>query len=517
MSDLPVAAFLWIGGSLSWMEQLCVKSFVNKGHPTVLYTYGDVGEVPEGVEVRDGREVLSDDYVVSHGRTQSFALFSDIFRYHLMMKKPGEIWVDTDMLCWKSLENLDPVVVGYEAHKKLNGAILRLPPDSESLREMIEFTNDEYSIPPFVSRELQDDYRAAHEDGAPVHVSEMPWGIWGPLAITYFLKKTGEAKFAAPEAAYYPVHFKDRKLFFKRPTAVMRTFTEETRTIHLWARRTKRFVAKRHSGKALDDNFLGWAMREHDVPFDEGVLQYETRKTFVPVETPDAGEKRPSMTELAERHQTDKGFSKHRYTLLYDMLFQGLRDRDLNIMELGLQAGGPEQGAALDRETTDAPSLRMLLDYFPKAEVIGVDVSDFSWIDSDRFTFVKCDMENREEIAAVAADAPALDIVIDDASHASRHQQMAFLELFPKLKSGGFYIIESLNWQPPIYEDADDPKTIRTVDLFNRFREKGRFTHPDTALSAKLNRMRGDIASAFVFQHHFKKDEVDKLLIIHKA
>jgi len=43
---------------------------------------------------------------------------------------------------------------------------------------------------------------------------------------------------------------------------------------------------------------------------------------------------------------------------------------------------------------------------------------------------------------------PELDIIIDDASHASHHQQKGFLELFPKLKSGGLYIIEDLRWQP---------------------------------------------------------------------
>ena len=54
---------LWIGGSLSWMEQLCLKSFVDKGQKITLFSYEDIPNVPEGVIRRDGREVL----IVSSG------------------------------------------------------------------------------------------------------------------------------------------------------------------------------------------------------------------------------------------------------------------------------------------------------------------------------------------------------------------------------------------------------------------------------------------------------------------
>ena len=68
MSALPTVASLWIGGSLTWLEQLCLKSFVDHGHPTVLYTYGEVQGVPEGVVVKDGREVVDTDAFVTHAK-----------------------------------------------------------------------------------------------------------------------------------------------------------------------------------------------------------------------------------------------------------------------------------------------------------------------------------------------------------------------------------------------------------------------------------------------------------------
>ena len=52
---------LWIGDSLSKSEQLCVKSFVDNGHEFHLYIYGDVKNIPEGVIVKDGNEIVDDD------------------------------------------------------------------------------------------------------------------------------------------------------------------------------------------------------------------------------------------------------------------------------------------------------------------------------------------------------------------------------------------------------------------------------------------------------------------------
>ena len=48
--SLPIVASLWIGGRLSFLEQVCLKSFVDHGHRTILYTYGAVAGVPDGVE-----------------------------------------------------------------------------------------------------------------------------------------------------------------------------------------------------------------------------------------------------------------------------------------------------------------------------------------------------------------------------------------------------------------------------------------------------------------------------------
>ncbi|MCZ4353349.1 hypothetical protein O4H61_12545 [Roseovarius aestuarii] len=223
--------------------------------------------------------------------------------------------------------------------------------------------------------------------------------------------------------------------------------------------------------------------------------------------------KQINLTDLADQYGSDKGSTKHRYTELYHMLFHPYRNRKITFLEMGLLIGGPEHGIDKDRKTTDLPSIRMWLEYFPKANIHGLDVSDFSWFKDDRFTFHRCDMDDRAQIAAVAADIPTPDIVIDDASHASHHQQNAFLEIFPKLASGGLYVIEDLRWQPPPYEIDGITKT---ADLLRSFIDNRTFEHSDAAIAEGFNALIPDISACIVHPAKFQKKRRDQVAVIHK-
>lgn len=220
-----------------------------------------------------------------------------------------------------------------------------------------------------------------------------------------------------------------------------------------------------------------------------------------------------NLTDLADRYGSDKGSSKHRYTELYHMLFHPFRDQEINFLEMGLLIGGPEHGESADRETKDLPSIRMWLEYFTKAKITGLDVSDFSWFSHDRFSFVRCDMDDRANIAEARAEMDDLDIVIDDASHASHHQQNAFLELFPKVKPGGMYIIEDMRWQPKPYEK---PGITKTAALFQSLLHEREFVHSDADVAAEFNGLKDDISGCFVFQARYQKARRDQVAVIHK-
>jgi hypothetical protein len=156
----------------------------------------------------------------------------------------------------------------------------------------------------------------------------------------------------------------------------------------------------------------------------------------------------------------------------------------------------------------------MWLDYFPKARVHGLDVSDFSWFEHERFTFHRCDMGDRSQIArAVAGIDPAPMIVVDDASHASHHQQNAFLEVFPKMPSGGLYVIEDLRWQPKTYEQAGITKT---ADLFRSYLDTRRFAHSDPGVAAEFDALIPAIAGCMLVPAFYQKGRKDQVAVVHK-
>lgn len=50
---LAEIASLWIGDRLTWLEQLCLKSFADAGHHTTLYSYKKIENLPDGVHSAD--------------------------------------------------------------------------------------------------------------------------------------------------------------------------------------------------------------------------------------------------------------------------------------------------------------------------------------------------------------------------------------------------------------------------------------------------------------------------------
>ncbi|KAB1070366.1 hypothetical protein [Methylobacterium soli] len=193
-----------------------------------------------------------------------------------------------------------------------------------------------------------------------------------------------------------------------------------------------------------------------------------------------------SLTSLANRYGSDKGNqheSRHQYTYIYDLLFSPMRDSEINFLEMGLARGGPELGQPIDR-IVDSPSVSMWLEYFSSAKIFGFDISDFSHIKHDRFTFIRGDSGNRPDLRKVAASAPYFNVIIDDGSHASYHQQLGLKVLFDKLLPGGLYIIEDLHWQSPYFESVlpSVPKTgtfLRELFENNKYLENSLFSEED--------------------------------------
>lgn len=107
---LDVIQSLWIGGPLSEMEKLSIRSFVKNGHPYHLYTYGDVPFIPDGSIVCDANEIIPKSEVFSI--RGGYSSFSDFFRWKLIRDRGGW-WADTDTVCLRPFDfSADYVFVG---------------------------------------------------------------------------------------------------------------------------------------------------------------------------------------------------------------------------------------------------------------------------------------------------------------------------------------------------------------------------------------------------------------------
>ena len=215
---------------------------------------------------------------------------------------------------------------------------------------------------------------------------------------------------------------------------------------------------------------------------------------------------RDELTRLCNKHGTDKGtiaHAQHAYSRHYHRAFRHLRDSPITLLEIGLCA---------DANSRIAPSLAVWRSYFPKARIIGFDINDFSHIEMYNCTTIQGDSSSRNDLHELGQINGPFDIIIEDASHASRHQQVALASLFPYVRPGGFFCIEDLNWQPKDLESGAIPKT-RALLRAGHFSSPAMTPDESSYLSEHIDQIRffnsWDIGIG-------NKDRTDALAIIQK-
>ncbi len=206
------------------------------------------------------------------------------------------------------------------------------------------------------------------------------------------------------------------------------------------------------------------------------------------------------LTALADRHRTDKGSQcgdSHLYTEIYATSFESFRLQEFVLLELGLlhTPDREQERNPAARSVDRIPSIEMWLEYFPNATCYGFDLADFSTLEKPRFRFIRGDLSEDADIARLASSIPSPRIIIDDASHASFHQQRAFLRLFPILQPGGFYAIEDLHYSPPFESSLAPCRPM--YKIIEEFLETGTLAL-DFASAEESRTLSGQIAHSFL-------------------
>jgi hypothetical protein len=231
------------------------------------------------------------------------------------------------------------------------------------------------------------------------------------------------------------------------------------------------------------------------------------------------------LTYLANTLGSDKGtefLDAHGYTRIYARLFEPIRDKEITFVEIGLFRHDADRRRAVNAieginaaSASRAPSLKMWRAYFPRAYLYGFDIDDFSQVNIDRCTIIQGDMSSESDLdRLVYTIGRPIDVLIDDASHASHHQQIALGRLFPHLRSGGIYIIEDLHWQDKYLERQNIPKTR---DVLRRLQLDGILETP-LLCEEQRRLLQGDIAEIRLFDSFtlVSRDPTDALGVLFK-
>ena len=120
---LPIIQSLWIGDDLSNVEKLCVKSFLDHGHEFHLYTYSDIGGIPDGAVIKDANEILPENEIYRN-QGGSVSGFADWFRYALL-NKYGNFWVDMDVICIRPFSFEEEIVFGIFPYRPVSTRVDR--------------------------------------------------------------------------------------------------------------------------------------------------------------------------------------------------------------------------------------------------------------------------------------------------------------------------------------------------------------------------------------------------------
>lgn len=240
MNSLPSIHALWIGDKLGMMAYSCLSSFVNQGHQVHLHVYDDIDDLPQGVILMDASKIIPRDKIIKHKSTGSYALFSDIFRYELLKRVDG-IYVDCDVYCLKPLTIPEHgYLLGYEDDNKINGAVLALPKDSELLNKLIDISHDPSFIPPWYAKKTQKRLKRKKFFGLAKHISDMPWGVIGPEAITHYAKHFKVDQFAKSIDIFYPVYYDCIGHLLNPKLTIQDVITHQSLCIHLYNEKLRR-------------------------------------------------------------------------------------------------------------------------------------------------------------------------------------------------------------------------------------------------------------------------------------
>lgn len=164
-----------------------------------------------------------------------------------------------------------------------------------------------------------------------------------------------------------------------------------------------------------------------------------------------------SLESLMFKYGTDKSKDDHKYSDLYSILFDPLRDKPINITEIGVASG---------------QSLQVWNEYFSNAQIFGLDIRISDKVKQNfkklkRINYIRSNAKNEIEVNNIGFSIESMDIILDDAGHHTRQlQENILLTMWKYLKPGGYYIIEDVDAQRGGLDYIHSPELLSSHTQF---------------------------------------------------
>lgn len=231
--SLPLIVSFW-HGPISWLERLSIASFIRQGHGVDIYAYEPIEGLPEGAIVRDAAEILPRDQLRFYKGKGTPGVFSDRFRLCLLAQGKG-IYSDLDVYCIRPFAGLPDYVMGFETAASVNNAVLRIPPGSPLLDDLLGvFVAQRRLLEPHLPWGRRLEVAVRRIFGDPVRPEHMQFGATGPFALTHFLKQHGLMHLVQPASVFYPVPYEAIPALMQPGSNIDGAITPDTLGVHIW-------------------------------------------------------------------------------------------------------------------------------------------------------------------------------------------------------------------------------------------------------------------------------------------
>ena len=158
------------------------------------------------------------------------------------------------------------------------------------------------------------------------------------------------------------------------------------------------------------------------------------------------------LTYMGIRYNTDNSYF-HLFSEFYNDYFKKIRTSEITILEIGVYEGR---------------TLKLLEDYFPNSKLYGIDTRTtyVEQICDERIKTYHCTQDDFEKIDS-HLNGIKFDIIIDDGTHQTIHQQKSLGHMFRYLNPSGIYICEDLHTS---YDKGGLCNTnISTLDMLENY------------------------------------------------